>query len=713
MSDAEQSEKPTTPDEIVALARTRFNLCVEAESEQRRLGQEDARFSIGEQWPESLKASRDKSDRPCLTINKVAGAIHQVTNDQRQNRPAIKVSPVDDQADIETAKVFQGHIRSIEYNSDADIAYDTAEDSQVRRGYGFARVITEYCDSYSFNQDIKIKAIRDPDTCYLGPHQQPDGSDASYGFVIEDLAQDDFKAQFPKSELCGSNDWAGEGARAPGWIGGKSVRVAEYFTKTFKEITIQQLSNGEVIEKGAPIPADEMGQPLQVTNERQSTVPAIKWYKINGLEVLEETDWPGLWIPIIPFYGNEIVIDGEVTRSGMVRPAMDAQRMYNYQASNEAEAIALAPRAPWIVAEGQIDDYKHEWANAQDNPAYLTYKPTDVAGTPIGPPTRNVQEPAIGAINQSRMLASDDIKSTTNVFDAALGNRSNENSGVAIQRRANQSQTGNFHYADNASRSKRHIGRILVDLIPKVKDTAQTIRTLGEDGVEDMVLINQIFEKNGQQMIHNLGIGKYDVTVSTGPSYQTKRQEAAAIQIEMAKADPTLLQIAGDIIYGNMDWPGAKEIAERKKKTLPPGLDDDKEQAQIPPEMQAQMQQMGEQMQMLQAENQQLHQEQQMKAAELESKERIEMSKIQANIAIEEAKLGSTEALAVLNHQMAEIQAQLDRLHMADVHDVEREHAMQDAEAQRQFEMEQNRMAADSASMTTGGLSPGDQGGYI
>lgn len=665
-------------DEFLKIARERFQLAVDAELEIRRDALDDLKFRSGEQWPQDVKQSREIDRRPCLTINRLPQYLRQVTNDQRQNRPSIKVNPVDDNADVETAKVLQGLIRHIEYNSNADVAYDTAFEAAATKGLGYFRVITDFCDPQSFDQEILIKRIRNSFTVYLDPnYQEPDGSDSNWGFVFEDMSHDDYKAQYPESKLSGMTDWESIGDHAPGWASKASCRVAEYFYKTFKEVTLLQMNSKEVINKDDL--ADYMARPdiqaaiqvnpdaIQIVAERKSTLPAIKWCKMNGVEKLEETDWLGQWIPIIPVLGDELDIDGKRVLEGIIRHAKDPQRMYNYWASAETETIALAPRAPFIGAAGQFEGFEAQWKTANiKNHAYLEYNSKDASGTPQGPPARNVYEAPVQAITGARMQSKDDLNATTGIYDASLGNRSNEISGTAIQRRTTQAERTNFHYIDNLSRAMRHGGRIIVDLIPKVYDTPRTIRIIGESGEAEMVAINQIFQKNGKDVIHNLGVGKYDANVSSGPSYATKREEAVASMMELTKAYPQIVQVAGDLMVRNMDWSGAQEIADRLKKMLPPGLaePDDKDQQPLPPQAQQAMQHM---QQMIDQLTQHLNEKTHMietKSVELASKERIAFAQIQAEIEVAMAKMGSQEAQTMLKEEVGAIQHRLDLLSM-------------------------------------------------
>lgn len=701
MNQNSNSNKPDADEEILEVALKRFQQADDAWAEIRRDALEDLKFSAGEQWPDDVKRDRENDRRPCLTINRLPQFIRQITNDQRQNRPSIKVSPVDDHADIETAKIYQGMIRHIEYSSNADTAYDVAFDSTVRAGYGFFRIVTDYCDPMSFDQEIRVKSVPDRFSAHLDPNfQEPDGSDANWGFVEEEISKDLYLAQYPDSKLCDMQDWNSLSKSTQGWVQKDTVRVAEYFYKEYEEKAICLLNNGQVIEKDKlPKAPGVLPEGIEIKSERKSLVPKIKWCKINGHEVLEQTDWPGKWIPIIPVLGEEIIVEGKRILSSVIRHAKDSQRMYNYWKSAETETIALAPRAPFIAPAGTFQGFEQQWATANiRNHAYLEYNSKNIAGQPSAPPQRNAYEPPVQAITNASMFAADDLKATTGIYDAAMGAQSNEKSGIAIQRRNIQSQTSNFHFIDNLSKSIRHAGRIIVDLIPHIYDTARAVKILGDEGSEEVVRINEQFEKNGKIVHYQMGAGKYDVTVDTGPNFETKRQEAVASMADMTGKFPQLMQVAGDIMVKNMDWPGASEIAERIKKTLPPGLaDDPNKKQQMPPEIQAQMEQMGQLVDQLTKQLNTAHDALDKKTVEIESRERIEMMKIQANAEIELARLGSKESLAMLNHQVAQIQQRLGVLHMD-----------QPIEQNLNQEMSPDQPQALDQQQPTGGYPPGE-----
>ena len=595
-------------DKVLERARKRFQLAADLENEGRIERLDDVKFvRLGQQWPDSVKRDRERpgQERPMLTINRLFQFRNQIINEIRQNRPGIKIRPVDDKADKETAEIMQGLVRHIQDSSKADIAYDTAAEWQVDTGLGYFRIITDYCEDDSFNQDIVIKRVVDPNKVYYDPEStEPDGSDARWAFVIEDWALDEFKTEYPDVDVTAFKD--GVTGDRQGWFGKDFVRVAEYFEIESKPRTLVQLQDGSTAWK------DEIPEEYQelIIAERKSNDKRCKWYKIGGDKILEQTELPTSFIPVIPVLGNEVWVEGKRHVHGLTRFAKDPARQYNYMQSANTEVMALAPRAPYIAAEGQLDGYEQEWAMAnRHNLSVLTYNPVSFGGTVIGAPQRQQPVTTNPGFESAMMRAVDDMKSSMGIFDASLGNRESNQSGKAILSQQRQANIGNFHFSDNLNRSIKQAGRIIIEMIPKIYDTQRVIRILGEDESPKQVKLNPEQpqpkievpnEKGGVDTIYNLNIGKYDLVVDTGPSYATKRQEAAESMMAFVQADPAVLQIAGDVIVRNMDWPGADEIADRIKAMLPPQVQQELKQGeedgqpQIDPQVQQQMQQMAD-----------------------------------------------------------------------------------------------------------------------
>lgn len=633
----------TRTKDLVSQARERFAAAEEAEADIRSKAEEDIRFRAGEQWDTDVLNARKLDKRPALVINRIPQFERQITNEQRQARPSIQVSPVDSSSDKETAEVLQGLIRHIEYDSGADVAYDTALTSAVRGGLGYVRVTTEYEGEESFDQALKVKRVRDPFSVYMDPSaQEQDASDANWAFVVDDgISKEEFQAQYPDCEPS-EGGW-GDRQNSQG----HACQVVEYFYRErvadellqLQELTVDP-ATGQPVPAGPPVTMLRSQVPPEglhgvvVLNSRHTYRMKVCWAKIAGSTVIDEREFPSRWIPIVPVLGDELWVGGKRILEGIVRHAKDPQRMYNFWSSAITESIALAPKAPFIGAEGQFEGYEQQWANAASrNTAFLQYKPKSVGAVMLPPPQRNVFEAPIGAMTQAMQFAADDMKGTTGIYDAALGNRSNETTGVAIRARQNQSQVSSLHFSDNLARALRHLGRILIDAMPHVYSGERIVRILGEDQTEKMVGVNGA-QVEGQERVFDLGTGRYDVTVSMGPSFASKRQEAVAAMMELVRGQPQLAQAISDLMVSNMDWPGAEKMAERLKKMLPPGLAEPDEKQKVDPA--ALQQQLTQSQQMIEQLTQAVHQAHdalETKALELQSKERSELIARHADLA--------------------------------------------------------------------------------
>jgi hypothetical protein len=663
--------------DVLALALARFQFAQDAESEIRRESLEDVRFFSGEHWPEAIRRDRDLDGRPCLTINRLPQFVNQVVNDARQNLPAAQINAVDDGTDVDTAEVVQGLVRHIEVSSDAPAAYITALEQAAIGGFGYFRAIPKYAGADSFDLDIAIEAVANPFQVYLDPAaRRPDRSDAKWAFVVEQLTPDEFKAQYPDAEMSGMDGYASIGDRHPGWATTEAIRVAEYFSIEPRKRTLCMLMDGSVAFQ------DELAEGAPVVRRREVDYPVVMWRKITATEILEETTLPGEHVPVFQVLGKEIFVDGARKVWGMVRFARDPQRMYDFWATAETETIALAPRAPFIAAEGQIEGHEAQWRAANKrNFAVLQYKPRAIGDHLVPAPQRNTYEPPVQAITQARMMSADDLKSTTGIYDASLGNRSNETSGVAIRQRQVEGDTANYHFSDNLARAIRHCTKVILSWIPTYYDTPRVLRIIGRDEQQQTVKVNQPTRHKGVEKVFDLTAGKYDVTVSVGPSYQTKRQEAAQSMMQMTQAFPPLFQAAGDLLVRNLDWPGAQEIAERLRKTLPAQLQENGEKQQpIPPQVQQQLMQMDQMIQQLTAGLNEATQTIETRKLELESKERIAALQTQAQLLMTQAKLGSQEGLELLRQEIAVIGAQLDQMNR----EKEREDMLEQQERDRE-----------------------------
>lgn len=600
-----------------------YRVCSDASQENEQTYEDDYRFwRLDEQWPEAIKQARAKpgQERPMFTLNRGPTFARQVINDIRQNRPTVKFNPADSGADIETALVMTGIHRNINNLSRGDIARDTAAECAVYGGFGYYRIDIEYACDDTFDKDIRINRIVNPLSIKGDPYSTAaDSLDWMMAFCIDVMTPEAFKDAYPKADPI-SFDMMDDKVKRD-WTNGEDIIVAEYWKRAKAMKTVLLLSDGKVVDEEAYLTPgkDEPGlkdildaSGITPTQAREIETYVVDQCVLNGQEQLtEKIRWAGKYIPIVPVYGEEIHLKGKRMFWSMLHRARHAQEQFNYHETTATELYALSPRIPFIGEQGAFDvDPNWQTANTQNHP-FLEYKSGKL------PPQRQVLDsgPMLGAMSLSKQ-ASDNLKAVLGMFDASLGNRSNENSGIAIQRRDQQSDVGNFHFTDNVSRAIACEGTIIGDLIPKVYTKGRIARVLGDDGTTQDVQLGprQMAEQSMQpgqepnppkigalQGVFDLSMGKYDVTVESGPSYTTQRQETAAVVGELIRANPEMMQIGGDIMVRNLDLKEGDELARRMKKMLPPQLQDNAEQA-IPPQVQEQMAAMEQALQECQAE---------------------------------------------------------------------------------------------------------------
>jgi hypothetical protein len=525
------------------------------------------------------------------------------------------------EANAKVADIITGIFKHIEVNSDADTAYDTAGEYAVRIGWGYWRVITDYVREDSFDQEIFIRPIDNPFSVYFDPNSiQPDGSDAEKVLITTLMSKDDFRIQYPGADDGGDFNQRGTGDFDPDWVQKEDIRVAEYFYVERKKTKLLLLSDGTKVYKDeAPSPEILAAAGIMVVGERDTMRKQIKWCKLTGLEILEERDWSGRYIPVVPVYGQQLTVEDKRKKYGLVRNAKDAQRMYNYWQTSLTESIALAPKAKWLLAEGQDEGHENEWAQANiKSMPVLRYKQTDINGKEAPAPQRLQPEPPPAGVIAAAMSIDKDLQSVVGIFDPSQLPQGNM-SGKAIRGQQMQQDMTNFHYYDNLVRSMKHTGRIILDLIPKIYDRERVLRIIGYDGKPEMVTLNQRTqdEMGVEKVLNDVTVGEYDVYMDTGPGYQSKRQEAVEAMMPMISTNQELFNLAGDLVFRNMDFPGAEVIADRLAANNPLAQIDEK--SEIPPQIQ---------MKLMQAEKQIADMQQMIAAMELEKQYRGDIENI-------------------------------------------------------------------------------------
>lgn len=654
-------------EKIIERAVKRATYAQEMLSEVYRKAREDLHFisdEPGAMWDEADYSARIQRSKPCLEIDQLKQFINQVANDSRMNTPNIAVIPHAGGSDIETAEIIEGLIKDIEYYSNADSAYDLAVTNAIKCSLGFIRVEHRYVDEYSFDQELCIKRVPFPLSVYLDPDSTDiDGSDARYAFVFEDITLDEFKARYGDKEAVSFEPDAPSQSPTTGATQ-DTIRIAEYF---------------ELVDEKKKISVDEMGNIVDGGKGGRSREVIVKTkvmrYVLSGADVLEESVFPGKYIPIVPVYGEESFIEGRKQYQSLIRKSKDPQRRYNYWASTEADLLMRAPKGMFLAPEGVTEEYSQDYLNPE-KAMVLRYSATDLEGRQANPPQYipppQIPSGIVGAMQQ----ALEDIKSTMGLYNAFLGQRSNETSGVAINARKQEGDRAVFHFTDNLTKSINHVGTVIVNCLKDVYDTPRIVKMVSKEGKNKDVGINGAVVE-GQKRDYYLTEGIYNVRVVTGPNYATQRQQAAEFYQKVLQTNVDLMPVIGDLAFEYMDFPGAIQISNRLRKTMDPMLleDGDKvdpalmaaeqksmELEQVLKQMQAEMQDLQKQLADKQAEIQIKALSEQNDAMADQNKNSIEIQKLQleeqkilaeyqikqAELALKEREIGLKEQEAIL-----------------------------------------------------------------
>ena len=652
--------------------RTRFKWADEASSVWRTTASDDMRFLIGDQWDKRNKRARTNSGRPCLTVNRLGQLVRLVSNETARAKPGMFAHPVDSHADVTKAEIIMGIIRHIERINDASSVYGTATDYQARCGLGYFGFQTRYSRKDSFDQELALRFFPNPLAIYQDPTSvELDGSDATFYFVTEKISKDEYKERFSESEATTSGFNSVLTGGYDSWISEYEIQVAEYWYIKSTYRTLVRLQTGEARWKKELLTAGHTDEQITAMSEgkpRKVEFRTVHRAVTNGYEVLEEDVWPGAWIPIFPVYGEVIWVDGKKVIRGLIPDAKEPQKVLNYTFSGAMEMVALAPKAPYIAAEGQVDPDDETWINsAIEAPAVLLYKPTalTVEGETVvpPPPKRQFAEPPIQALVHMMSLAEDGIRHSVGLHAPSIGALSRERSGKAIKSLQDKGSLSTYHFVLNFARSVRAAVKQLIGdgqdpgLIQLIyTEPGRILRIIGEDDAQKMIVLGKgdsdlpdqkIKEQPDFAGIHDLSTGLYDVSADVGQAFSTQREAAFAAISQIFQSAPELMKILGDIWLKNADFPGAREMGQRLERLVPPMAKGDK--PKIPPEIQQQMQQFQQQMQ-------QLVQELEKKQKIIDSKQVENQSK--ENIARFEAK--SKERIAAIEASLEGLKTMAD-----------------------------------------------------
>jgi len=575
---------------IVKEAKERFNRTQSYEARARANYLNDIKFANadaynGWQWPNDLRRTRDLDDKPTLTINKTQQHNLQIINDAKQNKPGIRIRPTGNGATYEAAQIYNGIIHHIEYISNAQTAYMNAVQFQVETGWGFWRLSTDYAGPESFDQEIFINIIPNPLAVLIDPDaKEVDKSDMMFALIFEDIEKHEFLAMYPEYKNMDLNPALGAEDE---WITRDHVRIAEYFRKVKKKekfVRVRHPLSGQMFQGYLSKIDKEHHEGILADPDtiwREVELDQIEWYLIIGEEAVEKKIWPGKYIPIVPLFGRETQIDGEMDRKGHTRALIDPQRMYNYWSSSATEQVALQSKTPYVAPAEAIEGYETYWESANVvNHSVLPYNGLDDEGNQIAPPQRQMPPEMARAYLDGLQIASNEMMMVSGQYQSMMGAPSNERSGKAITERQRQGDNATYHFIDNLGNAIRITGKMLIDLIPKIYTEKRIMQIMAEDGEDIEIEIDpkaqqsliQHVNEEGKviKRIFNPNVGRYEVQADIGPDYGTGRQQTFDALTTIISQAPGLMNIIGDLLLKAADFPMADEAAQRLKRMTPP-----------------------------------------------------------------------------------------------------------------------------------------------
>ncbi len=651
-----------TQEDFLSDMREQYQADLDFDRINRDQALDDKRFAAGEQWDTTVLEQR--KGLPCLVINNIPQFTAQLVGDWRESRKAIKVVPSNDE-DTDAATIRGDLIRSIEMRSRASRVYDSAFESLVQCGDGAFRVSVEYARDNVFDQDIFIRPIEDALAVVWDRYSiDPTGRDARRVFVDDRIPKDEFERKYPdKTEDALGQDTLMSSISLTGWVDSESYRVTEYWRLVERQRILALFQNGRsfiIDDENMDRILEENGPPVRT---RASWCTYAQMHLVTGFAILAGPyEYKLNRLPIIRMSGRVTNVGGRRVRYGLVRFMKDAVRLKNFWRSVAAEQLGYAPKAKWIAPESAVEGREDAFRKA-----HLSRDPLLIYNDGAEAPPQLIPPPPVEAslLNEAA-VNTQDMKDITGIHDASLGIRSNETSGRAIMARQREGDIANLTFHDNGDSALLEAGDVINQLIPQVMDGTRVLRTIGEDEAEKFVRVNDPMDPNAV----DLSVGEFDVALSTGTSYTTKRVEAAQAMMDAIQVWPQLMTVAGDLVAKAQDWPGAEKLAERLKKTIPPHYLEDEEGGGlgITPE---QLQELQQQAQQLGMENQQLKMEKYNKEVE----HQIDLF----NAETARIKALSDHEVDLQDTSLNAIKTIIDGSKMLDEHDMKRE----DSEYQR------------------------------
>lgn len=622
------------------------------------------RFVFDTSLDESDKTALMALNKPCIEFNVLEAMISRLRGEFSKQEPSVKVM-ADDGAEVDPRVIgaVEGHLRHI--ISDANRSgceYQIYTDT-LSGGFSVIKVWTEYANSMSFNQVIKIGRASDPTLCGFDPlATAPHKGDGRYCFENYPKSREEFEYEYPDIDIRGvSFTRSNEGFN---WSYNNEqediLMICEYYEKKKKKVRIVQTVDKQIMSMDdykvfvaewnlsgkVELPPGIMGKP------RWTEIEKICRYRFIENQVLEyvETDFSQL--PLIFVDGNSILIregnGGSVQQ--MTRPyvyhAKGVQKLKNFAGQTLANELENMVQHKFKVAKESLPDepeYLSAYTNIQiaNTLVYKAFSDND-PNVPVPPPQEIQRVPAPPEVTSTFQMTDQMVQSILGSYDASLGINDNQLSGVAIVEGATQSNSAAMPYIVGYLNAWSQMANICLDLIPKYYVTSRTIPVVNPDGSRDFQKINQ---QGGVSM--NYDENALQVHVEAGVNFAIQKSRALQQIIAMSQNSQIFQQFINTkglkVLLDNFEIRGVDQLKQMADQ-FSQEMQQQQQQAQQLQQHQTQQQQVAQQLQasQIQAQQQQAQMQNQLAMAKLQiDKQKIDQDglKISNEGQIDAAKL--------------------------------------------------------------------------
>ncbi len=585
------------PKDAALLKEIRSNLgwCQEHWGPIHKEGNQDVLFVAGDPWdPQDINArSTPEQMRPHMVFDEGSQYVNQFVGQWRQQQRSVKVEPMDEQANAETATMLQARVYHIEYASRAQAHYVKAVKDVTTRGYGFVKIGKKYSGIKGREQEPCVVPVPNPDSVLMDPNaKEPDSSDAQFYFVFDKCSKVDVKRRHPKAKTFDFDK------------GSNTIILAEYYRlepkKADKRMYLKGADGSESERNRSEFPEDWKPEEdgYSVEDERDISEKMLVCYTcqitemsnpadsdgVDGVEILGRMEWPELDCPnVVSFYGEQFWVGNpgaqKLTILSMLRRARDPMQALNYTRTTQAELAAMIPKTRFIMYEGQDEGYEAEWANIGTSPlSKLTVKATtDGAQNQVLPhPTIVRWEPPIQNLEVYAQSLQNAVRSA--VGQLASPELDKSKSGIAIDKIKAGGESAVYHITQNAEFSLQQVGRVYVKLIMGTHDSRRTVPVRMPNGDSKLIRINEPHDdpETKKRVHYDFTRGDYGCTISTGPSHQSQFDAAKDFISTVVTAKPELFDMFGDMFIKMQNLgPSGDAMEERSKKMIElkfPGL---------------------------------------------------------------------------------------------------------------------------------------------